>query len=303
MKRVLKTFFVAFVLAVTWIAGYKFTPSIKAMFVMSDAERYAQMCQTLAENPVKPVSKPSWCSTCPTLWAHAGAGGEIFYANAPEAFDKSIAKGFKVLEVDVSITADGVPVMSHCFHPNGNIVFDAIPTVQEFLSQKICECYTPMTLKMFLERYRDFDGFICIDQTDNSRASEFDLIGFLEQHTTPTQRARMIYQTYTLEDLARFKAHNSFGFIHYCLGREAWDSKAEWTWSFLIPALKSCGVTSVSFGDMPIDARLERLVKTFVEAGFVISVANVNEVSRARKWMSLGVECFDTDFLGLGDFK
>lgn len=297
MRRLLKFGVWAFLFVCVWVAGYKITPIIKARIVESESERYARMCENLADSAVKDVVKPSWLTDTPMLWAHAGAGGEILYANAVEAFDASISNGFKILEVDVSITSDGVPVMSHCFRPNGSIEFDEVPTVDEFLAKKICGRFTPLTLEMFLKRYRDFDGYICVDQTENSRASGFDLIGFLERHSTAEQLARMIFQAYTLDDLQRLKGHNPFGFIHYCLGREAWDPKAEANWAILIPALKACGVTSISFGDMPIDTRLCRLVKTFSGAGFVVSVANVNDFSRAEKWMSIGVECFDTDYM------
>lgn len=306
MKKSLQLLTFAVAIAMAWVAGYKVTPKIKNLVQLSDRDRFVQDCRELAEDcgadQTASAGSRFVIDSRPLLWAHAGAGGEIFYANVPEAFDRSIALGFKVLEVDVSITADNVPVMSHCFLPNFDIHFDHTPTVAEFLSTKVCGKYTPMTLAQFLSRYEDFDGYVSIDQTSQSRAAKFDLIGFLEREASPKMLKKIVYQAYSMDDLRRLKKHNPFGVIHYCLDREAWDAKAEVNWPVLIPALKACGVASVSFGDMPIDARLERLVKTFKAAGFVISVANVNSVGRARKWMALGVDCFDSDFLTPSDF-
>lgn len=286
----------------SWVGGWKAMPRVKALIVESDQARYARVCGEIAGGKnaadTTVVASPlARTADVPVLMAHAGAGGEIFYANTPEACDKSIAKGFRILEVDVSITSDGVPVMSHCFQPNGEIVFDRTPTAAEFLATKVCGTGTPMTLADFLNRYEGFDGYLCVDQSAQCRGTDFDLIGFLEKTATAARLKRIIYQAYTLDELKRLQSHNPFGFVHYCLGREAWDASAESSWGELIPALKTAGVTSVSFGDMPIDDRLGRLVSTFKAAGFAVSVANVNSLARAKRWVSLGVDCFDTDFL------
>ena len=102
----------------------------------------------------------SWYSQAkPILWAHAGGGCLHTYGNSKEAIEDSISKGFKVIEIDLDLTSDGVPVLSHRFRPGNQIQFDHRPTLSEFLSAPINGRYTPLTLQGLFNEFRTFDGY------------------------------------------------------------------------------------------------------------------------------------------------
>lgn len=106
----------------------------------------------------------SWYSQAkPILWAHAGGGRLHTYGNSKEAIEDSISKGLKVIEVDVDLTSDGVPVLSHRFRPGNQIQFDHRPTLSEFLSAPINGCYTPLTLQGLFDEFKSFDGYWAVD--------------------------------------------------------------------------------------------------------------------------------------------
>ena len=50
----------------------------------------------------------------PDLWiAHGGGVGEFFYTNCEEAVQDSLTKGFRYIEIDISVTTDGHLVGAH----------------------------------------------------------------------------------------------------------------------------------------------------------------------------------------------
>lgn len=234
-------------------------------------------------------------------WAHAGSGRFHMYGNSQEAFDDAIGRGFGVIEADVMMTADGVPVMSHRFRPNNEIVFDKTPTLDAFLSTKVNGKYTPLSLDMFIKRYERSGVYISIDPSPAIRSCDLGrgLISYLKAHATETFLAKIIYQINGLEQLKMMAEDNPFGALHYGLDAEldGRDHLCKLQW--LIPALKAVGVGSVSISDFPIsdDVSVEKIVSMLKEAGVEIVVVGVNSTRRVDRWGELGVTHFNVDFL------
>ena len=83
----------------------------------------------------------------------AHGGGEIndkTYTNSREALEKSVADGYRYIEIDFSFTADSVLVAAHDWRMFNRITGyehkgDTAPTLAEFTQRRIHGEYTPLT--------------------------------------------------------------------------------------------------------------------------------------------------------------
>lgn len=221
------------------------------------------------------------------------------YGNSQESFDDAIKRGFSVLEADVSMTADNIPVMSHRFRPNNEVEFDAIPTVAEFLSRKINGQYTPMTLDDFISRYSKTGLYVALDPSPALR-KQFGadyVLNYVKRTANEKFSRHVIYQLSGVQDLVRFIDIDWVGAFHYNLDFDLSEDANIWRIDALIPALKSLGIGSVSYVDMPVTAALESAVSRFSASDILVSVASVNSEARFRRLQEIGVSCIDTDYL------
>ena len=88
-----------------------------------------------------------------TLIAHAlGATEEDIYTNSLEAFLRNWAAGFSVFEVDLQMSADGVPIAVHGWRQFANeqgVPYEefSVPTLEAFRRLHIQGKYTPMSFE------------------------------------------------------------------------------------------------------------------------------------------------------------
>lgn len=232
-----------------------------------------------------------------SLWAHAG-GGLLRYGNAQESIDRSVAAGFGVVEIDISVTTDGVPVLSHNFRPDGEWLYDGFPTLKQFLDQRLHDTLTPLTLEGCLERYRSWQGLFCLDQSVQLRGSGFDFFAWMAEHVASEHRKNLVMQAYSFEDLRRLAVLGGFAGIHYCLDLFAYDA---YELRLLAEVLRAYGVGSVSIGDCPITDAVRTSVGLLVSAGLRVGLYGINSKSRCRCWKEVGATVFDTDDLQPGD--
>ena len=220
-----------------------------------------------------------------------------------------------MIEVDVSLTSDAIPVLSHNFRPGNEDYYNSkIPTLFEFKKAKIRDRYTPLTLDEFIACYKDFDGYIFVDQALG--VEEFDFAEYFRQHVSHERMQRFILQVHTFEDLKYYGTSKVFGGIHFDLSRNyngpyGACGLAPYVFNMLklrgcdsfIKMLKSHGCDSVSFGDCAITPEIANMVKAFNDANIVISVARCNSIKRYNEWRRIGVTCIDTDYLLPDDIK
>lgn len=96
------------------------------------------------------------------LIAHGGGGALQRYANSCEAIEKSMRDGFHVIEVDVSMTADNIPVLSHDFNPDEELYWKHWPSSAEFLSTLLDGRYHPLSLEeKRMQEYPCQDFVLC----------------------------------------------------------------------------------------------------------------------------------------------
>ena len=262
---------------------------------------YRSLCAEIENFPHNRVSINWKVDPRTRYWAHAGSGRFHVYGNSQEAFDDAIDRGFGVIEADVMMTADGVPVMSHRFRPNNEVVFDKTPTLDEFLGTKVNGKYTPLSLEMFIKRYESKDVYVSIDPSPAIRSCDLGqgLISYLKAHASKVFLAKTIYQINGLSQLRMMAEDNPFGALHYGLDAEIGERANQWKLQCLIPALRSGGVESVSITDFSIDDEkgIRELVLSLKSVGIAVVVAGVNSCARLARWESLGVTHINTDYL------
>ena len=219
--------------------------------------------------------------------------------------EDSIARGFKVIEIDVALTADNVPVLSHRFCPCNKKQFEQIPVSTEFLATPINGRFTPMTLQVFFEEFQRFDGYTVIDPYFMYKGGAlFDLPEYIEECVTPSQLGRIIYSVPSLEFMvALSKRGHRFASLHYALPSNLDDDNEFWRLPYFVRILTSCNVRSVSMGDREITGKTLAVVRAFRDVGIHVSVAGINDVEKCNKWMEAGVDIFNTDLLSPCDFR
>ena len=275
------------------------------MIILSDIRRavekirYVRTCRRISCDFAPKAPNRDWFNAPHAeLWAHAGGGRYHLYGNSQEAFDDAIESGFSILEADVMMTSDDVPVMSHRFRPNFEVEFDSTPTASEFLARKINGKYMPMTLEMFIERYSEKGVYVAIDPSPSLRAqfgSDY-IMKFLQAHAPEEFQRRVIYQISCVHDLNVFAQTNWLGALHYNLSYDLSLNENAWRVDALISALKAVGVGSVSYVDMPVTPALESAIVKFRAADVLVSVASVNSSERFERLKKIGVSCIDTDY-------
>ena len=241
-----------------------------------------------------PIVSNAWYSCdIPILWAYAGGGALHNYGNSVEAIDESIKRGYRVIELDVSLTSDGVPVLTHWFKPDNQIEWDDIPSLSDFKNMPINGQFHSLTLRELFERYEKADVFFSIDPNHMiAKKMAFDLLGYIKSCASVEFQKKIIYQVYRSEDLLKVKAASlPFASIHYVV---QFGEDEFWKIPYLIRQLTECGVRSVSFADRPLSDSFRNAVALFNKAGIVVSVSGVDYVPRAEKLMGIGVKCFNT---------
>ena len=235
----------------------------------------------------------------PILWAYAGGGHLHQYGNSIEAIDTSISKSFKVIEVDVSLTEDGIPVVTHWFRPDNQVVFNKTPTLDVFKKTLINNRYHTMTLKELFDRYSGIDVYFSVDPAHIvALRQKFDLVQYIVDNAPIEFQRRVIYQVYTLDELDRInKMSLPFASLHYVLEVLNNSRREYWKIPYLIPHLTEAGVRSVSLRDREISSGFIEMVKAFNNVNIRVSVTGVDYKDRCEELMKIGVSCFNTRLL------
>ena len=107
----------------------------------------------------------------------AHAGGEIDgqrYTNSLEALNSNYALGFRIFEIDIITTSDGHLVCAHDWDTWKRFTGfkgESPPTLKEFLKHKIKEKYTPLSLEMLHEWFKNHpDATLFTDKINDPKA-------------------------------------------------------------------------------------------------------------------------------------
>lgn len=234
----------------------------------------------------------AWYKKYPLI-AHAmGNINGVNYTNSKEAFYNSYKKGYKVFEVDLSLTSDKKIVLWHDWKEDaGKYVKQkgkSVPTYKFFMSHKICKKYTPLSLSDLVSIMKKYPSiYVVID----SKESEY--IPILKQIVKESKSNknilnRFIVQVYDYNQLSKIKKVYQFKnylFTTYKLN----DRSATRIGKFC----KNNGIPVV--GVPPKYAGQKSYVKTLKSYGLKVYTYTINQPKNAMYYKNCGIDGIYTD--------
>ncbi|MFJ8258645.1 phosphatidylinositol-specific phospholipase C/glycerophosphodiester phosphodiesterase family protein [Peribacillus asahii] len=243
--------------------------------------------------------KDHWTQS--SLIAHAAGGiNGLEYTNSLEAFHRSYEKGFRLIEVDVSITEDGRLVARHGWDEDygQNLSNKGEPiTYKKFMSSPIHGKYTPMDFGKLLdlmEKYKDV--YVIIDgKTTSVEATKrlYKKIGNQVADLDTQILNRLIPQMFYEADLEIIR---SYGFqdVLYVIGREEYtpDSIARYCQENNIPAVS-----------LSAKRTTDELIDALAKYNIVAYMYTFNDLEVMKTYYAKGIQGFFTDFTEPADIK
>ena len=234
----------------------------------------------------------------PILWAHAGGGALHTYGNSKEAIEYSLDHGLRVIEIDVDLTSDGVPVLTHRFRPDNQIAFDHRPDLKEFLSTPVNGRFTPLTLERLFALFGDRDVFFAIDSWGIARSGlRFDLIDYIDRMADERLHQKIIFLANSIDEGVTIAQTRKFASVHCGLPEDIDTDGGIWQLPDLVRIYAGANIHSVTLMDREITDRTEQVVGELESHGIHVSICGVETVKRCKKWRKLGVGVFNTNKL------
>lgn len=145
------------------------------------------------------------------LIAHAlGNAGEYTYTNTREALEESLAEGYKVLEVDLSLTSDGEVVCRHTWYSDTyDVSYDGtIPDLETFKNEKYFGVLTTLSGRELLEIWAEYPELYFVSdvkQDENTNLLEVleKLVALAREMGQEKLLEHLIVQLYDIEDYDR----------------------------------------------------------------------------------------------------
>lgn len=231
-------------------------------------------------------------SDTPVYVAHAlGAIDEVTYTNSLEAFEENYKKGFKIFEVDISLTEDEVPVLWHdwgfdCLSISKN---GAPLSHDEFMSAKIYEKYTTLDVEDLILIMKDYPDIKVITDTkiDDDEFSEY-VFRYIEsaaqKNNCPEVLSRIIPQVYSENmyyTVSKLEIFNDYIFTMY----QIWNGDID---EFREHSLFA-STHNIKYITM-WDTRFNKRVRRYTDAlGINILCHTVNSVDEAKSLFEQGV--------------
>lgn len=163
------------------------------------------------------------------------------YLNSKESVSSAVKSGATVIEIDVCLTKDMIPVLSHRFEPDGEIMFSETPSLKQFLGVPLPNNNTPLTLEFLLSEFKNWSGYFLIDCAFGTEKFVSD---WLCMNCTEAQKEHIIFQVHEIQFLKELERKKQFGYLHYNASIENLES--------ILPVLVACEVHSVSVDDHEI---------------------------------------------------
>lgn len=234
------------------------------------------------------------------LIAHACGGiEETDYTNSMEAFELSYANGHRSIEVDFVLTADDKLVCCHDWkdelsseHEKGYVC-----TEEEFLSLKLYDKYTPMSLEMLFELMQKYEDVYVI--TDTKETKE-ELVRKEFQFIVDTARAvgaedvldRFVVQLYNHEMYDIVEEYYSFPEYILTLYKLDEPDVADF-----IEHSRFCRTRGFNTITMWPEWAKPEIVEVADRYGIDIYVHTINDVDTLEELKAGGVKGFYTDFI------
>lgn len=234
--------------------------------------------------------------------AHALGGLDGYtYLNAKESFEESYRKGYRLFELDLSETSDGVWVCRHNWkEPMEQWKGEKkkVLSAEEFSSVKLYGTYTPMTLEEFFLLLKEYqDAFVLID---SKKYSVRDYQNTLEDYTQYREIAknigaeevfdRLIPEIYNEEMYAAITQIYDFPSYLYSLWKEYPQEELEKTAAFC----REKNIPAVTVSNKEWSEQIQRI---FEEQRILVYVYTVNDLQEAGKYIRGGASGICTDVI------
>lgn len=228
------------------------------------------------------------------LIAHAGGGIDgNDYTNSKEAILKSYENGFRLFELDLSITSDGKLVARHGWEDKYGQAFEDVGpiTYDQFMSFPYYNRYTPLDFKSILDFMKKYpDVYVILDGKVNSVEDTIVLYEKIAQYTNNLEKQvkkRLIPQMFYKKDL---KIIRQYGFhdLVYVVGRE------EYTPGSLANFCDENDLRVVSLSIYRVNPEIIEVLK---EKDIKAYVYTLNDIEEMQKYINQGVSGFFTDFV------
>ncbi len=248
-------------------------------------------CKEKNTNDIE-VQPPKWFKT-DLLIRHAGGGiDNLRYLNCREAVENSLLHGYRVLEIDFTITEDGEVVCLHEFE-NIDVKLDKFIYL-DFMNCKICGKYTPIDLKGILRFMEEYPDLYIV--TDSKEDDNIGLINVLVSQVCAMGKEqlldRMIPQLYYFDEyeaVKRIYPFKEYIFTLYKSGLYIWDYER---------IIDFCSRTTVKNVTVPgYQIRDRKAYRKMCDAGIRIFCHTENDPEIIKWIRSYGVSAIYTDFL------
>ena len=135
-----------------------------------------------------------------------------------------------------------------------------------------------------------------------SSGIKFNLISYLfETHAELTHH--IIYLANDLQEGVQCAKSGRFASVHCGLPDDIDKPSGVCQLPHLIRIYTGAGIRSVTLMDRPISEMTRIVVNRLREAGLHVSIVGVDSVERAKKWIEVGADVFNTDKLTPGDLQ
>jgi len=227
-----------------------------------------------------------------SLIAHAmGAVGGCSYSNSLEAFEHNYRRGYRVFEVDLELTSDGVAVLRHnwsdfCDTPEFSV--ESPPTLERYKKSKIYKLFTPLSIDDLIDlmaRYED--AYIVVDKLySNTRSYVSQIVAKAEARGVID---RFVIQVFDIENYKLIDGIHHFKHYLFTLYRHGQVRLNE-----IADFCVERGIPAIAF---PKEWASNNASSIFKKRGLKVFAHTVNAPSEAAALMKLGVDGFFSDYL------
>lgn len=240
-------------------------------------------------------SENAWYQNTQLIF-HAGGGIDgLDYTNSKEAIEQMVTEGNYFIEVDFMYTSDHELICMHKWSEQW--VGEDVPSLEEFIAEKIYGKYTTMTAKdvvQYMEQYPKLHIIIDTKEEDQIEVVN-SLVDLSAYNTDITDRFIIqLYESGVKEEIQKIYSfpEENFLFTAYKFGSH-YPNKI----------MKICYDENIKVVTVPYDVWDEETTKLYTSKGFTLYEHTVNRPDWARKSLEKGVHGFYTDFLLEKDLK
>ncbi len=236
--------------------------------------------------------------------AHALGGIEgNSYTNCREALEASYEKGYRVIEADVEYTSDGELVLLHNWKKKTLKELlgyeteedELVLSYEEFMGQKICGKYTPMSFKDLMDFMKDHPDMLLVldgkyDGAEDVRRQYGDIVKTAKEcdEGLPERMIPQIYNEDMYDVIKEAYDWKSVIFTWYKLNEDTLDPGE------IFDFCDSKGIRVCTMEDSKENPLLDREADRH---GIYIYVHTINDEGTYKRLLDSGVKGVYTDFL------